>query len=1166
MITCGSCGTENPAAHSFCSNCGNALGKVCANCGASNAGENRFCFNCGTGLASESAAPVSAAPITPSTDPGTRRLVSVVFADLVGYTTLSEGRDPEDIRSMLTEYYDRCRDIIARYGGVTDKFIGDAVMGVFGADAAHEDDAERATRAAMELIDMVRGLGGDVGMPGLDARAGVMSGEASVGSGGNEHGLVVGDLVNTASRLQSIAPPGGVYVGESTKDLVGSSIEFAAMGEQTVKGKEVPVTAFQAKRVLGISRRRGGELAEGPFVGREDELRLLKDQLHATGRESRARLVSIIGEAGIGKTRLSQELLRYIDGIAEIIYYHNGRSPSYGDGLTFWALGEMIRQRAGILEGEDPARARVKLRTKVAEFAANEDDQRWIEPRLAALIGLAEMPAGDRAELYSALRTFFQMIAEQGTVLMVFEDLHWADEGLLDFIEEMVERSTKSPIMVVALARPELLDRRSDWGVSRRRSLMMHLSRLDEKAMRELVTGLAPGMPEKVVRRIAERTAGVPLHAVEFVRMLMNSGRLVTEDDHYRFTGDGDDFAIPDSVSAIIGARLDRLSPEEAAVIQDASVLGLSFTMDGIAGMRGVAPEDLEPTLMSLVRSDILEFDDDPRSPERGQYRFVQSLIKEVAYGRMPKADRVGRHLEVARHFEDMSDPELAGVVASHYASAAAADPANAELRARARESIIASAERASALHSDSQAASLLRHAIELTEEESAVAALKVRLARSLDASGREDLAVEVGHEALAYYREAADAVGEAQAATGVAHTLSSNFDSARAVDLILPLYESTAQTDDQTWARLAWETSRALALANRNDRAIEVADRAIPVLERLGLTEELLETMNNKAIALANGGRWTEGMALLMGVAELAGEHGLLAAEGRAINNLEATEMIDNQKSVRTADLWRVVEKSGDVSWQIRLVFFSSLQAFEGGEIARAIELVEEGQQELDLSAFWSDTYELVRLQFQQARDGATPERFARIMELAESYVTSDDPSLKDAGYSVQGNARYIQGEFGAAVSAAVEGFFHEGNYPDLIETGLFAVAQTADAAKAKEIVGRIEDLDHQGRAFRGLKQLGAMTVAALEGDEGSAGRHFERCLELWEPTMTPLTLAEANAVAARLLPSEHPAVFEAARAAEAFFASGGFTAYLDIHADTFSRFRDAGEGLAAS
>ncbi|MEE9177996.1 MAG: adenylate/guanylate cyclase domain-containing protein, partial [Acidimicrobiia bacterium] len=296
-----------------------------------------------------------------------------MFADLVGYTSLSEGRDSEDLRSMLTDYYDRCREIIDRYGGVTDKFIGDAVMGVFGADAAHEDDAERATRTALELVNMVQGLGGDVGMPGLDARAGVMSGEASVGSGGNEHGLVVGDLVNTASRLQSIAPPGGVYVGESTRDLVGMTVEFAAVGDQKVKGKELSVTAFNAVRVVALSQsKRGGELVEGPFVGRDDELRLLKDQLHATGREQRARMVSIIGEGGIGKTRLSQELLRYIDGIAEIVYYHNGRSPAYGEGITFWALGEMIRQRAGITEGEDAAKARMKLRTTVAEFAPDE--------------------------------------------------------------------------------------------------------------------------------------------------------------------------------------------------------------------------------------------------------------------------------------------------------------------------------------------------------------------------------------------------------------------------------------------------------------------------------------------------------------------------------------------------------------------------------------------------------------------------------------------------------------------------------------------------------------------------------------------------------------------------------------------------------------------------
>lgn len=648
MTECGNCGAENPPGHAFCSSCGTALARVCPSCATPNDPANRFCFNCGTALAdtTSDAQTPRTAPVDPVRDAGERRLVSVVFADLVGFTTFSEHRDPEDVRSMLTRYYERCREIIDRHGGTTDKFIGDAVMGVWGAAAAHEDDAERATRAALELVDMVAGLGAELEIPELAARAGVLSGEASVGSGGNEQGLVVGDLVNTASRLQSIAEPGTVFVGETTKDLVGAAIEFKAFGDRNVKGKDVAVGVYQAMRVVAISTpRRGGELAEGPFVGRDDELRLLKDQLHATGREGRARMVSIIGEGGIGKTRLSQELVRYIDGIKDDIYYHNGRSPSYGDGVTFWALGEMIRKRAGIVEGEDATKSRLKLRTMVADFTPDDDDVKWIEPRLAAVIGLAPTPPGDRSELFGALRSFFQSVANRGTVLMVFEDLHWADDGLLDFIEELVERTTNHPILVLCLTRPELLERRPTWGAGRKRTLTMHLSRLDEDSMRVLVAGLAPGIPDSVVERIADRTAGVPLHAVEFVRMLLNTGQLVPEGDRFVFTGSGEDLSIPDTVNAIIGARLDRLQPNELAIIQDAAVLGLSFTLTDVAGMRDMPTGEVEPVLRDLIRREILEVDEDPRSPERGQYRFVQGLIREVAYGRLSKSERVSRHV-----------------------------------------------------------------------------------------------------------------------------------------------------------------------------------------------------------------------------------------------------------------------------------------------------------------------------------------------------------------------------------------------------------------------------------------------------------------------------------------------------------------------------------------
>ena len=431
-MICDTCGTENREGRKFCKECGSSLAIACSNCGAANDPGDKFCGDCGTVLAED--APAASATTQPdridTPAKAEMRFVSVLFADLVGYTTLSESRDSEDIRDMLTTYFERSRKIIERFGGTVDKFIGDAVMGVWGATVVQEDDAERAVRAGLELVDMVDALGDEIGLEGLTLRAGVNSGPTSVGPGGNEQGLVVGDLVNVASRLQSIAEPRTVFVGEGTESVTNRSIDYEFEGERTVKGKTESVPAWRALRVASmVGGRDEDEIRQPPFVGREREMRLLKDALSAADSEQRARLVSIVGEAGIGKSRLAEEFKNHVDGFTRDTYWHQGRSPSYGDSLAFWALGEMVRQRAGILETEEPARARIRLRTAVADFVPGEDDRDWIEPRLAGLLGLADMPPGGRSELFSALRAFFQAIADRGPTVLVFEDLHWATTG-----------------------------------------------------------------------------------------------------------------------------------------------------------------------------------------------------------------------------------------------------------------------------------------------------------------------------------------------------------------------------------------------------------------------------------------------------------------------------------------------------------------------------------------------------------------------------------------------------------------------------------------------------------------------------------------------------------------------------------------------------------------
>jgi class 3 adenylate cyclase len=362
LVICSNCGTENEAQRKFCTECATPLTARCANCGTANPPAAKFCGEC--------ANPLSAA--APEADRGSpavaeRRLVSILFADLVGFTPFAEERDAEDVRDTLTRYFDLASEVMTRYGGTVEKFIGDAVMAVWGTPVAHEDDAERAVRAALELVDVVRGLG-----PNIQARAGVLTGEAATTLGATNQGMVAGDLVNTAARLQSVAPPGVVLVGEATQRAASHAIAFEEAGEQTLKGKASPVPAWRALRVVS---ERGGrnrsEALEAPFVGRDEEFRLLKDMFHTTGREQRTRLVSIIGPAGIGKSRLAWEFLKYLDGLVENVWWHHGRSPAYGEGITFWALGEMVRARCGLAETDDEATTRVKVAEVLAQHVTD---------------------------------------------------------------------------------------------------------------------------------------------------------------------------------------------------------------------------------------------------------------------------------------------------------------------------------------------------------------------------------------------------------------------------------------------------------------------------------------------------------------------------------------------------------------------------------------------------------------------------------------------------------------------------------------------------------------------------------------------------------------------------------------------------------------------------
>ena len=472
-MRCPECSTENAAGRKFCAECGTRLSSACPSCGASNDPGAKFCGECGTALGGGRAATPGATAGDEQVVPvaAERRIVSILFVDLVGFTSLTEGRDPEEIRDLQERYFATTRTIVERYGGSLEKYIGDAVMAIWGAPTAYEDDPERAVRAALDLVGAVTTLGFDDGKM-LVARAAVMTGEAAVTVGAVGHGMVSGELVSAASRLQGVAPEGGVLIDDATRRATESAIASTPVGEQLLRGRSEPVFAWRATGVVAM-RGGGGKVdwLEPPFVGRDSELRLIKDLLHAVDDESRARLVSVTGIAGIGKSRLAWELHKYIDGIVGDVYWHQGRSPAYGEGVAFWALAEMVRSRAGIAEGEDAEATQAKLMTALAEYVPDEAERRTMVPWLLALFGLQEAREGATEEAFAAARRLIERIAERGLAVFVFEDLQWADDGLIDFIESVLEWSRNHRILIVTLARPGAPRAPSDLG---RRSAQLH--------------------------------------------------------------------------------------------------------------------------------------------------------------------------------------------------------------------------------------------------------------------------------------------------------------------------------------------------------------------------------------------------------------------------------------------------------------------------------------------------------------------------------------------------------------------------------------------------------------------------------------------------------------------------------------------------------------------
>ena len=895
-MICTACGTENTAGRKFCSECGTVLASACPACGAGNEPGAKFCGECGARLsdAATVAAPASPPAAPPAEPVAERRLVSVLFADLVGFTALSERRDSDEVRELQSRYFDTCRRLIELYGGVVEKFIGDAVMAVWGTPVATEDDAERAVRAGLDLVAAVTALGDEVGEADLRARAGVVTGEATVTIGAEGQGMVTGDVVNFASRVQAAAAPGTTLVGDSTRRSTEPTIVYDDAGTHELKGKDGLHRLWRAVRV--VSGARGALKSEGleaPFVGRDRELRQIKDLFHACAEERRAHLVSVTGIAGIGKSRLVWEFYKYFDGLAQIIYWHRGRCLSYGEGVTYWALADMVRMRCRISEDEGSVTALEKLQAVLDEHVHDATERTFVQPRVAHLLGLEEGSSFDREELFAAWRVFFERLADQYPTVLAFEDMQWADASLLDFIEYLLEWSRQSPILVVTAARPELVEKRPTWGAGKRNFTSVYLEPLPEQAMRELLAGLVPGLPDTLRDQILARAEGVPLYAMETVRMLLDRGHLVREGSVYSPAGPVEALEVPETLHALIAARLDGLSADERQVVQDGAVLGKTFTKDALEALSGITEARLDTVLSALVRKEVLSIQADPRSPEHGQYGFLQDLTRRVAYETLARRDRRARHLAAAAYLERTlaDDDEVVEVLASHYLDAHTTAPEmdeSGEVRGRARELLVRAAERAESLGAASEAQRYYTQAVGLTDEPLQQASLLDRAGEMAFRSADHDVAFELSERAREIY-ESHDLVRDAaRASMRLSWIDSAHGRMSEAIERQERAYEVLSQSEpDADLAVLASRLAAAYYFAGDMGRASAMVEQSLDIAEALGLPSVLARAWVTKGIITASSRRPEEARGFFLLSLEFADRHGLREDASRASGNL---------------------------------------------------------------------------------------------------------------------------------------------------------------------------------------------------------------------------------------------------------------------------------------
>ncbi len=832
-----------------------------------------------------------------------RKVVTVLFCDLVGFTTQAEALDPEDVEALLRPYHSRVRAELERHGGTVEKFIGDAVMALFGAPVAHEDDPERAVRAALAIRDFAL-------EEGLELRVGITTGEALVSLDAHPEageGMASGDVVNTAARLQAAAPTNGVLVDETTWRATRAAIEYEEAEPVEAKGKTQPIPvrlAREARARVGVDV---AHEARSELVGRERELGVLRDAFERARHGRTPQLVTLVGVPGIGKSRLVYELRRIVDADPELVTWRQGRCLAYGGGVTLWALGEVVKAQAGIAEQDSPEEVRARIGRSVADALAGSGDEAWVASHLLALVGLAEeaeLGGNRRDEAFAAWRRYLEALAEQRPLVLVFEDLHWADETLLDFVHELVDWITDVPLLVVCTARPELLERRPGWGGGKLNAATLGLAPLSDEDTARLLAALVmqPLLEAEAQRGLLERAGGNPLYAEQFADLYLERGSV-------------EDAPLPETLQGIIAARVDGLPPAEKELLRDASVVGKVFWAGALAD-----GGDPASTLHALERKGFVRRQRRSSLQGESELAFAHALVRDVAYGQIARAERADKHRRVAEWIEALGRPEdHAEMLAHHYSTALelarAAGAAEGDLVQKTRLALREAGDRSFGLNAYPAAASYDERALELWPDDEERPQLLYRRAdsRYLADDARAESALEEARDALL-------ATGDRETAAEAELALSRIWWHRGQNELadahLKRAEELVAGSSSAAAARVLAHIARTRTIAGESTGGLQLAKKALALAEALDLEDVRAHALASIGLAKTYLGDPTGAEDELRALEVAVAAHSPVA--GSIANNVavQAFFEFDIRRAAELTDEGlRIAERFGDAS-----------------------------------------------------------------------------------------------------------------------------------------------------------------------------------------------------------------------------------------------------------